>query len=318
MEKEKILFLDDEERIVNLLKMMFRRDYDVYTAIDGHEALKIIEDNDILVVVSDQRMPNMTGIEFLAQVRKRSPGTMRILLTGYSELTAIVGSVNDGEVFRFVNKPWDQKEIKEIVAEAVSAAKQTWNSLPASNNLHDDELDSQSFIDNEKTGNLLILDDDADCGGFKELFGKKYCVFHARSIADALHILSSEVIGVIVTESVVGGEDTAIFLKMLKMKYPVITTVLLTNTVDSDLVINLINQAQIYRFASKPVRKTVLELAVIGAFRQHQHLCEDPILRSRYKVEETSEVEYASSLGKSIMSGLLNIASRWKIFSRSR
>ncbi|MGL4233373.1 MAG: response regulator, partial [Casimicrobium sp.] len=106
-EKAKVLFVDDEERIVNLLKIMFRTTYDVYTATSGQQALQIVAANPIQVIVSDQRMPEMLGIDLLSKVRELSPNTMRILLTGYSDLAAIVGSVNDGEVFRFISKPWD-------------------------------------------------------------------------------------------------------------------------------------------------------------------------------------------------------------------
>src|SRR6218665_3121556 len=109
--KSRLLFVDDEERIVNLLRMMFRADYEVHTATSGAAALEIIAAHPIDVIVSDQRMPGMLGIELLNEVRLRSPATMRILLTGYSDLSAIVGSVNDGEVFRFINKPWDKAEI---------------------------------------------------------------------------------------------------------------------------------------------------------------------------------------------------------------
>lgn len=109
--KAKILFVDDEERVVNLLKMMFRSTHEVFTATSGKAALEIIETHSIQVIVSDQRMPGMLGTELLSTVRKVSPNTMRILLTGYSDLAAIVGSVNDGEIFRFVNKPWNNEEI---------------------------------------------------------------------------------------------------------------------------------------------------------------------------------------------------------------
>ena len=104
--KAKLLFVDDEERIVNLLRMIFRSEYEVFIATSGQDALEIIGKHSIDVIVSDQRMPHMLGIELLDEVRKRSPGTMRILLTGYSDLAAIVGSVNQGEVFRFISKPW--------------------------------------------------------------------------------------------------------------------------------------------------------------------------------------------------------------------
>ena len=104
-EKPTVLFVDDEAQIVNLLKIMFRADYEVYSATSGAAALDIIQSRKVDVIVSDQRMPGMTGTELLSKVRRLSPGTMRILLTGYSDLAAMVGSINEGEIFRFISKP---------------------------------------------------------------------------------------------------------------------------------------------------------------------------------------------------------------------
>ena len=89
--KARVLFVDDEERIVNLLRLCFLSTYQVFTATSGKQALEIIRNNDIDVIVSDQRMPGMTGIELLTSVRQESPNTVRLLLTGYSDLAAIVG-----------------------------------------------------------------------------------------------------------------------------------------------------------------------------------------------------------------------------------
>ena len=112
----RILFVDDEERILNALRALFRNEYHVFTADNGAAALELVKRYAIQVVVSDQRMPGMTGVELLRQVRKAAPQTVRLLLTGYSDLAALVGSINEGEVFRFVKKPWDNDEIRAMVA----------------------------------------------------------------------------------------------------------------------------------------------------------------------------------------------------------
>ena len=102
--KASILFVDDEVHVVNLLKVMFRNDYEVFTATSGDAALDIIQSRKIDVIVSDQRMPNILGTELLGKVKALSPGTMRILLTGYSDLAAMVGSIHEGAIYRFINK----------------------------------------------------------------------------------------------------------------------------------------------------------------------------------------------------------------------
>src|SRR5262249_23130650 len=91
-DKANILFVDDEERVRRSLEMLFRSRFKVYTTTDGHEAVDIARRNRIHVVVSDQRMPTITGVEVLRKVREVSPNTMRLLLTGYSDLQAIVDS----------------------------------------------------------------------------------------------------------------------------------------------------------------------------------------------------------------------------------
>src|SRR5262249_48046529 len=120
--KPRIVFIDDEERILNALKSIFRASYHVFTATDGAQALEFIKRFGVHVVVSDQRMPGMTGVQVLRQLKEVAPNTVRILLTRYSYLPSIVGSINEGEVYRFISKPWDNQEIQRVVAEAVAIA----------------------------------------------------------------------------------------------------------------------------------------------------------------------------------------------------
>ena len=84
------------------------------------EALERLKARRFQVLVSDQRMPQMTGVELLREVKEISPNSVRMLLTGYSDLAAIVGSINEGEVYRFVKKPWDNAEMQKTVADAVA------------------------------------------------------------------------------------------------------------------------------------------------------------------------------------------------------
>ncbi len=121
--KARILFVDDEKRVLNAMRGLFRRDYELFLANSGSDAISIIDDNDIDVIVADQRMPGMTGIEVLATIKKRSPRTVRILLTGYADPAAIQGSINEGEVFRFLSKPCPPNLLRETLGLAVDASK---------------------------------------------------------------------------------------------------------------------------------------------------------------------------------------------------
>ncbi len=295
--KASLLFVDDEERVVNLLNMMFRSRYEVFTATSGKQALEIISAKTIDVIVSDQRMPEMAGIELLSQVRKVSPATMRILLTGYSDLTSIVGSVNDGEVFRFINKPWDQDEINGIIADAAAAARATVESVK----LVEEPAHAES-ASSERPVILLLDDSHVDRTAMEKLLSTDYTVYGAATIPDALKIIEQQDIGVIISEASVGGASAGDLLRVLKQYHPTITTVMLTNSADADLVIKLINGAQIFRFATKPIRASVFQLAVSAAMKEHKRYRANSALLSRHKVAISSEPENPVLVGSVLQS----------------
>ena len=117
----KILFVDDEARVLTAMRAMFRRDYEVHLANSGAEALGVLREHDIDVVVSDQRMPEMTGVEMLKEARSIAPRTMRVLLTGYADLAAIEHAINESEVIRYLMKPCPREQLREVVSLAVEA-----------------------------------------------------------------------------------------------------------------------------------------------------------------------------------------------------
>lgn len=121
--KARILFVDDEKRVLNSMRGLFRRDYELFLASEGAEAIRIASENDVDVIVADQRMPGMTGIEVLARIKEQSPRTVRILLTGYADPSAVEGSINLGEVFRFLSKPCPPQMLRETLSLAISAAR---------------------------------------------------------------------------------------------------------------------------------------------------------------------------------------------------
>jgi len=121
--KARVLFVDDEKRVLNSMRGMFRRDFDLFLATEGTTALKIAAETPIDVIVADQRMPGMTGIEVLGKVKEMSPNTIRILLTGYADPAAVEGSINVGEVFRFLGKPCPPKLLRETLNLAIDATR---------------------------------------------------------------------------------------------------------------------------------------------------------------------------------------------------
>jgi DNA-binding NtrC family response regulator len=123
--RPRLLFVDDEQRVLNSMRIMFRRQFELFLASHGAEALDIVRDKDIDVIVADHRMPKMTGVEVLSKVRALSPRTVRILLTGYADLDAVEGSINESEVFRFLTKPCAPQQLRETIELAAKLARET-------------------------------------------------------------------------------------------------------------------------------------------------------------------------------------------------
>lgn len=107
----RVLFVDDEENNLKAFRSTFRREMDVLLASGGEEALQILETEQVHVIISDQRMPHMTGSEFLAIARERFPKPMRMLLTGFSDLEAVIAAVNKGGIYAYCTKPWDLNDL---------------------------------------------------------------------------------------------------------------------------------------------------------------------------------------------------------------
>ncbi len=118
--KPKLLVIDDEPDNLDLLFRTFYRDYEVLRANSGLEALELLDrEGEVAVIISDQRMPIMSGTEFLSQMAVKYPDTMRIILTGYTDVEDLVEAINSCKVFKYVTKPWDELELKNVVRQAI-------------------------------------------------------------------------------------------------------------------------------------------------------------------------------------------------------
>ncbi|MFC3199232.1 response regulator [Parapedobacter deserti] len=117
-DKISVLYVDDEENNLISFKATFRLKYRVYTAVSGTEAIQLFKEKPIDIIITDQRMPKMTGVEFLEEVIQVNPDPMRILLTGYADMSAVVDAVNKGKIFHYLNKPWSEEELDETIRRA--------------------------------------------------------------------------------------------------------------------------------------------------------------------------------------------------------
>lgn len=122
--KLKLMVVDDEIDNLDLLYRTFRRDFDVYRADSAFKALETLDENgEMAVIISDQRMPEMNGTEFLSKTVDRFPDTIRILLTGYTDVEDLVEAINSGQVFKYITKPWNPEELKAVVQQAADTYK---------------------------------------------------------------------------------------------------------------------------------------------------------------------------------------------------
>ncbi len=119
-DRPRILFVDDEENVLRALRRLFRREpWTLGFARSGAEALEVFErDGPYDVVVSDQRMPGMTGVELLRRLRAVRPQCVRIVLSGHTDVNAVIEAVNEGAIYKFLTKPWDDEVLRTSVAEA--------------------------------------------------------------------------------------------------------------------------------------------------------------------------------------------------------
>jgi CheY-like chemotaxis protein len=156
-ERTRILVVDDEEAILETMAFTFEDDYDVVTSSSPRDALAKLEQNaPIAVVISDQRMPEMTGVEFLAKVYEKYPNTVRMILTGFADMDATIGAINDGHVYAYVTKPWDQDQLKQVVRRAVDHHRLACENERLLHEVSGANVFLQSVMDQLDTGALAV------------------------------------------------------------------------------------------------------------------------------------------------------------------
>jgi response regulator RpfG family c-di-GMP phosphodiesterase len=113
-----VLYVDDEINNLIAFKATFRKEFNVHTALSAEEGRKILDENRIHVMLTDQRMPGTTGVEFLEAVLPYHPDTMRILLTGFADIQAVIDAVNRGQIYKYISKPWGEEELRSAILSA--------------------------------------------------------------------------------------------------------------------------------------------------------------------------------------------------------
>lgn len=314
-----ILFVDDEQRVLNSMRAMFRREFDLFLATNGAAAVKIAADNPIDVIVADQRMPGMSGIEVLDQVKRISPNTIRILLTGYADPTAVNDSINIGEVFRYLGKPCSPRVLRETLRLAVHATRPARDSdtrrlkpiqATFSRVQRKSEISRDAFGDNElpvlrpipdskprnevqgrtkhskEVGVVIYTVDSVFAETVIRTISSERSTLLSTSLMRAMRALEEDSSGVLITDITTEVAMLQRIISALKQCVPELVTVVVSESRDSDNMISLINYGQVFRYEQKPVAPNQLLKDIDAAAVKHVNLCDNPNLADRHTVED--------------------------------
>jgi serine/threonine-protein kinase len=311
-----LLFVDDEPAILTALKVVFRRGYEVLTTTDGEEALQWLATRRIDVIVCDQRMPKITGVEVLSRARYVAPSTIRLLLTGYADSEAVMGAINDGEVHRFLQKPWDNDALRASVQQAVAMGAPTdpigappLPPLLATSSPQEPPPTSPgatntarivNFPPNERARNaeasatsrqhparenVLIIERQGSLhNDLSTAMGEGFALHAAHDIHEASGLMEREPSRVIVFVLDAQSPFERSFLKLLKIEHPGIIVIAVCEALDTTHMIELINHARIFRFLRYPVSTDLLVRHLQSAAALARQLHEQPLLLGSQRV----------------------------------
>jgi len=292
--KHTVLFVDDEPRITGALKALFRREYRVLTANSGRDALELLkqEKGQVDVLVSDQRMPGMLGNELLAKVSRTYPKTMRILLTGFTDREAIVDSINEGEIYRFINKPWDNIAMRLVLAEAAAASDLPVETVFLGDGEPvDEQAVSGSEIANEDRA-ILVIEKKRDVRHQISQFCRKRVIkiISTENVEEAIAIATKQGnLGVVAIDLSSLEPDQALqTINLLKRVRPDLITIALTDEYDAQTAVDLVNQGQVFKYLAKPIGLNTLYKTIDAAFRRHQYFMDNTESQQRHKVDKPS------------------------------
>ncbi|MEO6808437.1 MAG: response regulator [Isosphaeraceae bacterium] len=115
-----LLVVDDEPEVCNSVYHLLHRTYEILRAHSAAEAVALMEQHDVQIIMTDQRMPDVTGVEMLTRLKPSYPEAVRILFTGFADINSVIAAINQGHVFRYLSKPWQPEELEAVVADALA------------------------------------------------------------------------------------------------------------------------------------------------------------------------------------------------------
>lgn len=295
--KPRVLCVDDEPGVLRSLCSLLRDRFDVFSASNADEGLALLRHSEFDVVISDQRMPGMTGTEFLEEVKDKSPHTMRLLLTGNAEFTNALQSVNDSEVFRYIQKPWDNEHLVNMVTYAASVARGVplHKPAPPEGAATDAPADVRHRFGSDIETILLMDEDPTTERQLRTVLGQDMLLLWARSPGEAVSLMHRHKVAVIVVDTHSGTSATLDLIRAVKRSSPNIVAVIHAAECDGDTVGRLINEGQIFRFMSKPAGPTCMSRTIQAALKKHRQFMAQPASVARHALDISRLAAFARS-----------------------
>jgi response regulator RpfG family c-di-GMP phosphodiesterase len=299
--KHTLLVVDDEPDVCDSVHDLLRKEFNVLKAKSATDGLKLMETHEVHIIMTDQRMPQVSGVEMLTKVRAGHPRAVRMLFTGYADLESIIAAINQGHIFKFLKKPWQPDELEA----AVRMAADEYERLV-------DQADEMKVLEQEierlwqrvasleteavrNSGNLcqppakhtlLVVDDEPNvCDSVHDLLRKEFRVLKAKSAAEGFKLMETEEVHIIMTDQRMPQVTGVELLSKIRAGHPQAVRMLFTGYADLESVIAAINQGHIFQFLKKPWQPEELESAVRQAANEYNRLLEQANEVRRLQVE---------------------------------
>lgn len=283
--KGRILCVDDEPNILRALSWLLQKEFEVVTATSGKEGLELVRSDDFDVVISDQHMPEMSGVDFLLQAKAIAPRAMRILLADYADIQAILSSENEADIYRYVTKPWNVSELPGIVAQAAEIACSRYPAIAP---------ETEEAAVTSGVTKILVLDEKHDVRVITELVaGDLAPLIHTDNLADAFQALEDEGIGVIVGEFPPGSAELTQLLRHMKQKRPEVLSIVLGPEADSEEMAGLVSGGQIDRFVPIPVAGAHFRRVLQAVLEKSRQLRSQPAPAARQAMTAATAAKHA-------------------------
>jgi DNA-binding NtrC family response regulator len=299
----RLLLVSANGRVQRSLGVLWR-EHEVLACTDPGAAVELAAARDVDAVLCDQRVPPALGIDLLIELREKHPRALRMLLTDRPDVRLLLEAVNDAEVFRVVDQPWDAAMVREAAQAAARAARQAplfgGSALPPDEAEHIRRQNAVVVIDNDNISQQRLRD----------LLQAHYKMHFASSLDRALQFMEQHETGAIVCSTATGRGELVAALKVLKQAHPHIATVVLDTMRDTDRVVELINEAQVFRLLRQPFNPALCKPFVDAALARHWYIKQQPQSAWRVLPPESAPARSAVQLPAPLLNRIRGLPGR--------